>query len=52
VSCGRRRRTLQRCGDLPGPTIIRVSKEGFVSEERQVQISGDMTVDFDLKANQ
>ena len=39
-------------GVSAGPVTIGVSKEGFVSQQRQVQISSDMTVNFDLQANQ
>jgi hypothetical protein len=35
-----------------GSVTISVSKDGFASQQRQVQISGDMTLNFDLQPNQ
>jgi hypothetical protein len=39
-------------GISAGQATIRVNKDGFVPEERQVQMSGDLTLDFNLKSNQ
>lgn len=35
-----------------GSATVSVTQDGFASEETQVQLSADMTLDFDLKANQ
>ena len=35
-----------------GSATVSVTQDGFVSEEMQVQLGADMTLDFDLKANQ